>query len=141
MSSSGEEPRAGQRSAAIAALLVSPSVEVAAERSGVPVSTLRRWLRQPRFRTRYATAAKRILTTATGRLRAVTAKAVETLETVLADPTAPPGVRVRAAVAVVELALRAGEAVVPHEREDENQARKNEFLNRWRKKFAALSEN
>src|SRR5438876_1407873 len=67
-------------SAAIVALMESPTVEAAALACGVAASTLYRWLKLPKFRAAYHLARTRAVDHAIARLQRCAAKAVETLE-------------------------------------------------------------
>ena len=90
----------------MAALLTEPTVEAAARRSGVPVSTLRRWLGKPAFRQRYQRAARVGLDAAIGRIQSLSALAVGAIEAVLTTPESTPAEKLRAAGAVFDLAFR-----------------------------------
>lgn len=95
------------REAAVAALLSHPTHEAAAKAAGVSESTLARWLREPTFAAAVREARRRALEQALGTLSAATAEAVETLRACLGAEG--EAVRLRAAVAVLEHALRGAE--------------------------------
>ena len=90
---------------AIEALLTARSVVQAAELANVSARTLFRWLSDADFKAAYQAASRARLDTAVGKLRALAHDAVETLRTGLAAEAEP--VRVRAAVAVLDFAIKA----------------------------------
>lgn len=90
---------------AIAALLATPTLRLAAEQAGVSESTLRRWLNDATFQRAYQEARRLVVSQATGQLATACAEAVETLRAVMGDPTAPASARVTAARSVLELAV------------------------------------
>jgi hypothetical protein len=92
---------------AISALLSEGTVEQAAKKAGVGYATLRRWLKEPGFREAYRQARRELVEGAVGRIQAATGQAVDTLLTV-AKEGAKAGDRVRAAVALLDYALRGG---------------------------------
>jgi hypothetical protein len=94
---------------AVAALLAEPTVEEAARKAKVAYSTLKGWLRQPAFREEYRAARGLVLERAVSRLLAVSVKAVQALEKNLKAKDA--GVSTRAAVAVLQLAVKGHEAL------------------------------
>jgi hypothetical protein len=96
--------------AAIAALLTHPTVETAARAAGVGEKTLRRWLQDSDFATRYGAARREVLELAVGVLQNATADAVEALRR-NTDASRPPGVQVRAAAALLTLAFKGIETV------------------------------
>ena len=89
---------------AIAALLEHTTVAAAADAGGIPIGTVRRWLRQPLFRDRYQAASREALSITVARVRAATGAALATLEECLADPTG--NVRVSAARTILDVAVR-----------------------------------
>jgi hypothetical protein len=94
-------------SAAIAALMLAPTLEKAAEQCGVSASTLLRWQKIPRFRRALRAARQAALEQAVGELARAAGEAVAALRGCLADPSS--GVRVRAAGQLLEYAFRASE--------------------------------
>jgi hypothetical protein len=95
----------------LGAILAAPSVEAAAQASGIGVRTLRRWLAEDEgFRAAIRDARRRALEHASARLAATTAKAVSTLEALL-DETADADAqtRCRAALGVLQTAVKAAE--------------------------------
>jgi|GEM_PF-664803 len=99
------EKRSRKQEQALAALLSEPSIEKAACKTGVNEATLRRWLREPAFRSAYRQARRELVENAVARIQAATGAAVDTLVTV-ARVGAKDGDRVRAAVAILEHACR-----------------------------------
>jgi hypothetical protein len=99
----------GKRRRALLALLSAPTITAAADRAGVSAKTLYRWLDDAAFLSALRTAQRQVFDRALGSLQAATAEAVDTLRTGLA--AALPPTRIRAAIAVVDLALRATEAI------------------------------
>ncbi len=95
------------REAAIGALLTHSTHAEAARAAGVSKSTLARWLRDPAFAQAVREARRHALEQSLGALSAATAEAVATLRASL--QAEGEAVRVRAAVAILEHALRAAE--------------------------------
>ena len=94
---------------AIAALLANSTVQSAAAAIGVNVRTLCEWLKQPAFKRAYAQAREEILERTVVQLLSVTAKAVATLERNL--NCEEPGPEIRAAVAILDHALKGSEVL------------------------------
>jgi hypothetical protein len=69
-----------KQDAAIAALLVEPTVEGAAAAAGLAGNTLKSWLRKPSFQAAYAKARQQVLERAVARLLALLTRAADTLE-------------------------------------------------------------
>jgi hypothetical protein len=90
---------------AVAALLQHATIRAAAAAVPVNERTLREWMRTPAFNVAYGRARQELLDFAVGRMQAATGTAVDTLVAVAKDG-AKDGDRVRAAVALLELALR-----------------------------------
>ena len=95
--------------AALAALLSEPTMEAAARKTGVSISTMSRLMEIPEFQEKYRQARRDSVSAATCALQRHAAGAVATLAAVMDNPEAPPAVRVSAARAVLELAYRAVE--------------------------------
>src|SRR5437867_3562302 len=106
--------QARKREAAIAALLVEPTIAKAAVVAGIGEKTLRRWLAEPDFHAAYRVAREQVVTTAVGRLQGLLAKAAETLDRTMTCGT--PAVEARAAVAVIAQAFRGAELLDVAER-------------------------
>ena len=96
---------------AIHALLTRPTVTAAATVLGVAPSTLYRWLGEPPFRQALAQAEGEAVAAAGRRLAALAENALDTVADVMADPTNPAPVRVRAAEVVLGHLLRYREIV------------------------------
>lgn len=107
MAAGGHGSKERMRDAAVAALLTHPTHAAAAAAAGIGLSTLTRWLQDPAFAAAVREARRRTLEQALGTLSAATAEAVETLRACLGAEG--EAVRVRAAVAILEHALRGGE--------------------------------
>lgn len=101
---------AARRERAISALLTSPTITAAATACGVGESTLRKWLRQPKFSAAYADARKAVLTQVIGGLVSATADALTALRRNLT--CGQPGAEVRAAVALIDAAVRGEEMLL-----------------------------
>lgn len=82
----------------------------AAKFAGVSISTVRRRLDDPRFCQRIDQFRCAMLDSAAGRLGATLGKALETLESLLAE-TSPPATRLAAARSVVEFTFRTREVL------------------------------
>jgi hypothetical protein len=95
----------GKQELAIAALLVEPTREKAAEKCGIAPSTLQRWLNQPEFRAAYDEARRRVMESAIREVMSVTEEAVATLRRNLTS--GKPSVEVRAAEVVLDAAFKA----------------------------------
>ena len=100
----------------------------AAERAGVGVRTLRRWLTEDtHFQADYAVARRALYDTNMNRLRALQTRAVETLESLM-EASVSPAVRLGAARTVVELAVHHHDAETILHRLDEIEALAMHFL-------------
>ncbi len=98
------------RERAILALLSEKTLGVAAEKCGVNEKTLRRWLAgDEAFKTAYGEARRATFDAGMGRIQALTARAVETLEDLL-DATQSPNVRLGAARTVAEMGIHQHDA-------------------------------
>ena len=94
---------------AIAALLTEPTAKRAAEKAGIGESTIRRYLKKPRFLAVYETASRGALGAAMQQLHEGMGVAVQTLIEIAADPNAKPADRIRASNSIVDLGLRGRE--------------------------------
>src|ERR1700733_7000151 len=92
--------------AAIAALVVRPSIEDAARAAGVGEKTLRRWMREPEFKAKYLEARREGVHQAVGRLQQATGAAGTVTLRMMADPNVPAAVRLRAAGRVCDRGIR-----------------------------------
>jgi hypothetical protein len=95
--------------AAVAALLISPTVEAAAAQAGVSDRTLRTWLKQPAFKEAFRQARRRLVDTAVLLLQHASQRAVHTLVKELEGAKASD--RIRAAVALLDQCFRGLEAL------------------------------
>jgi hypothetical protein len=97
--------KAERREAAIAALLCEPTHALAAEKAGIGLATLQRWLRKPAFVSAFRRARRRVVEHAIGRLQNTTGEAVEALRRNLS--AAKSGDQIRAALGILDHANRA----------------------------------
>lgn len=98
------------RERTILALLSEKSIRAAAKRSGIGERTLRRWLTDDEaFKTEYTAARQAVFQAGIYRVQMLTARAIETLEDLLAAKD-HPNVRLGAARTVAELAIHQHEA-------------------------------
>ncbi len=101
---------AASREQAILALLSEKTLGTAAEKCGVNEKTLRRWLAgDEAFKKAYTEARQATFDAGMGRIQALTARAVETLEDLL-DATQSPNVRLGAARTVAEMGIHQHDA-------------------------------
>jgi hypothetical protein len=105
MRKAGELTRKQERG--IAALLTAGTPTRAAAEAGVNERTLRRWLKEPAFAQAYAEARRQCLEVALTRLQEATGQAAVNLVAHMAAQD--PNVALRAAVAVIDRGVRAGE--------------------------------
>ncbi|NPV90532.1 MAG: transposase family protein [Firmicutes bacterium] len=95
--------------AAIAALLVAPTIADAAAVVGVHEQSLWRWLQREDFQERYREAKRQAVNQAVALLQQACSEAVETLRRIMADDEATASARVAAARTVLEMGLKAVE--------------------------------
>lgn len=86
---------------AIIALLNEPTVAKAAASSSIPERTIRRWLRDDRFKKAYREARREAFSQAVSLTQRYAPLAVHALATILSDEKSPATARVQAAVAVL----------------------------------------
>jgi hypothetical protein len=91
---------------AIAALLSSKSIEDAARAVGINPNTLLRWLAIPEFRDAYLKVRREGVGQSVARLQQATGAAAVTILKLMADPSSPPAVRLRAAESVFYHAIK-----------------------------------
>lgn len=101
--------RGSKRDKAIMALLMQPTIQEAAKSIGISDTTLWRWMQEEEFSTQYKEAKQLAFNQAMGRLQQVSSIAVDTLQSVMEDETAPPSSRVSAAKTVLELSHKSFE--------------------------------
>lgn len=88
-------------------MLSSPTIPEAAGAAGVSESSLLRWMGRRDFQSRYRAARREVIECAIASLQSAAGEAVETLRRNLS--CGKPGVEVRAAVAILEISLKAVE--------------------------------
>jgi hypothetical protein len=81
----------------------------AAEKAGIGLTTLYRWLREPGFRAAYQRARQQLLERTVGRLLSVCSKVVDALEANLASSN--PAARNRAAAVILANAVKGVETL------------------------------
>lgn len=101
---------------AIRALLEESSVKASARRAGVGESTLRRWLCEPGFNAALREARGRALESVLTSLQGLGELAAETLRSVMSDPNAHPGSRVKAAIGALSMLLKSKEVLETEDR-------------------------
>jgi transposase-like protein len=92
---------------AIAALLTQRNIEEAAKAAGIGANTLLRWLKLPEFQTAYRQARRDAFGQAVARLQQGTSAAATTLLKTMIDQGTPASVKVRAAEAIFNHAVKA----------------------------------
>jgi len=90
---------------AVSALLSCRSIQEASDKARVSRRTVHRWLRDPEFVRALESASHDLLESTTRRLVNMTTKSLDALEGVLDDASKPDGVRVRAAVSILNAVL------------------------------------
>jgi hypothetical protein len=108
MTGGANSKRPRLQAAAVAALVAAPSIAEAGRRVNLSERTLRRWLQDATFRAELAKAQRAAFGDGLATLRAGFPQAVATLRALRGKDT-PATVRVRAASAIIALALRATE--------------------------------
>ncbi len=92
---------------AILALLSEPTMEQAAKKCGIATTTLWRWLQEPEFQRQYSEARRQVFEGTLLRLQYIAGAAVEALHRNLGSKN--PSVEVRAALGILDQAVKAGE--------------------------------
>jgi transposase-like protein len=87
---------------AIAALLTQRNIEEAAREAGISVSTMLRWLKEPKFDKAYREARRAVFKQSVARMQQACGAAVTTLLKVMVDPTTPASTRIRAADSILD---------------------------------------
>ncbi len=109
----------------LSVLVSAPTVQQAAEKAGVGYRTLKRWLSENKaFQAAYKAALDEQLADGLRRSRQSMGTALDTLEGVMKDKTAPPQARVSAAKAALDVAVKLTEQLDLVEKLDE--------LERWK---------
>jgi hypothetical protein len=135
----GKSSLSKKQEAALAALLVQPTIVLAAAQAKVGQRTLCRWMAEDEaFKAEYLKLRQEIVRNAVFQLQKATNNAVSCLTSVMNDPEAPASARVRAAQAVLEQAFRALEIETVAERIErleaafaQQNARTNGHTRRW----------
>lgn len=94
---------------ALQALLAQNTITAAAKAAGVGERTLYRWLDDPDFSAAYRHARRQVMQHTISRLQQASTHATTVLLMIMADKTVSPGVRLRAAVSVLEVAIKSVE--------------------------------
>ena len=94
---------------AIVELISGATIDGAAAACKVSTRTLKRWLADDDFQREYKAARRRLIESATGKLREAMTKAVGVLDKIAGDTNAAPTARVTAASRILELGLRSHE--------------------------------
>jgi hypothetical protein len=94
---------------AVLALLSGANFQEASEASGVVVSTLWRWCREPDFKQALREGRLDLMEGAVGKIQQACSEAVETLQSVMKNEESPASSRVAAARCIIEMALNAVE--------------------------------
>jgi hypothetical protein len=87
---------------AIAALLSNRNLAEAARAAGISLATLKRWMKLSEFEDAYRQARQEVVSAANARLQQSTGAAASVLLKIMADPLAPPALRMRAAQWLLE---------------------------------------
>ena len=122
------------RERAILALLSERTIGQAAAKAEVNERTLRRWLSDDDgFKAEYAAARQATFQAGIGRVQALTARAVDTLEELL-DAEKYPSVRLGAARTVAEMGIHQHDAETILRKLDEIEAVQRQQQNGWRRR-------
>ncbi len=122
------------RERAILALLSERTIGQAAAKAEVNERTLRRWLSDDdAFKAEYAAARQATFQAGIGRVQALTARAVDTLEDLL-DAEKYPSVRLGAARTVAEMGIHQHDAETILRKLDEIEAVQRQQQNGWRQR-------
>ena len=103
------ENLSGRQATALSALLSEPSIRDAAKKARLSEETLYRYLREPAFSARYREARRALMENLQARLQAKAEASAKALSEIAEDEGKPASVRVSAAKAVIEYALKAFE--------------------------------
>src|ERR1019366_5085579 len=96
-----------KREEAVAALLTHRNVEDAARAAGVGVSTLLRWMKEPKFEAAYREARRAAFGQSVARLQQAWGAPFSPLLKVMLAPAPPPATKVRAVDSVLDHAAKA----------------------------------
>jgi hypothetical protein len=87
----------------VAALAKGQTITAAAREAGIHRTTIHHWHRtEPAFKTAVEGAQSEYVAALNDEMRELSASALSTLRSLLADPAAPPAIRLRAALAVLQ---------------------------------------
>lgn len=100
----------------MAAVVAEPNTRAAAAAAGISQRCAWRWLADPVFRAELAARQDAVLAAVCNGLADDAQTARQVLRDTMADPTAPHGVRVRAALGIIDAALRLMELLTLAER-------------------------
>jgi hypothetical protein len=98
-----------RQEAAIAALLAQPNLTAAASSCGISERTLRRWMTNKVFASRYEKERGKLFVGIVDLLKSECSGAVQVLVTIANDGKSPAASRVSAASRIIELTLKTGE--------------------------------
>ena len=114
--SSAERKLSAKQETALSALLAGKSFQQAALAAGVHERTLYRWRELPEFSSELERRGRRAMQDAARQLTGSLESAVSFLRGVMSDESAPAGVRVRAALGLIDRQIRLVELVELEER-------------------------
>lgn len=92
----------GNQVKALMAILAEPTLEQAAERCGLTERTLYNYLSDDAFKSELRARQDRLINAATAHLADLAGTALKTLGDIVCDPENAPGVRVRAALGILD---------------------------------------
>jgi hypothetical protein len=98
-----------RQEAAIAALLAQPNLTAAASSCGISERTLRRWMTNKAFTSRYERERGKLFVGIVDLLKSECSSAVQVLVAIASDGKSPAASRVSAASRIIELTLKTGE--------------------------------
>lgn len=85
----------------VAAVAAGQTLAAAAESAGVSLSTVKRWHTEPETREQIAAARAELIARFSDRITTTAHRALDVIETVMDDPQATPGTRLRAAATIL----------------------------------------
>lgn len=98
--------RISQKEQALIALVGAPSLRAASIASGVPERTLRTWLAEKEFSSRYEAMRREAIAVAWANLQTRIGEASEVVMKIMNNPKAPPQTRLNAARTVLEYGFK-----------------------------------
>ena len=105
----GHSKKPQRQEALITALLVQPTILLAAQKAGISETTATRWMKEPDFQARFTEAKQVAFCQVLVFLEQSMLGSVAVLKSIMLDTQARPTTRVQAAGKLLELALRAHE--------------------------------